>query len=197
MTQLSIVIAAASGQSPAQRCIDALGAAGARGRADVIVVTPIPLAMPDWVRLEVLTGESRFAALRARGLEIAATTRVAILSEDYTVDAAWLERALAHSEADVVAGVTLPPANATLAARAAWLWEYAHLAPPLAAGALDQTGATLIPGGNVVYRRDRVSGDELRQAGNELAFHRGLYRRGLSFERDLALTAIYHPPTLG
>ncbi|MEZ5392010.1 MAG: glycosyltransferase [Bryobacterales bacterium] len=138
--QLSIVIAAASGEAPVLRCIRSLEAAGAQGFADVIVVTQASLDLPAWVRLEVAIGASSFAALRGRGLEIAQAPRVAILSEDYTVDSAWLERALANSDADVVAGVTLPPADATLAARAAWLWEYAHLAPPLAPGALDESG---------------------------------------------------------
>ena len=194
MKQLSVVIAAGSGPEPARRCILSLEAAEARERCEVIVAASAPMELPPWVRVLIVSPDQTYPALRAAGLAAAHAPAVAVLSEDYTVDGAWLDRALAMREADVVAGVTCPPLNGSLSSRAAWLWEYAHLAPPIPPGALDRDEAANTPAGNVVYRRDRVAPEFLRMADNELEYHRCLHAMGMRFVRDPWMVAIYNPP---
>ena len=195
--QLSVVIAAGGGAEPVRRCLRSLEEAGARERCEVIVAGAAAEGLEPWVRGLPFPAETSYAALRAAGLAAAGSPRVAMLSEDYTVDGRWLARALAESNADVAAGVTLPPPGASVAAKAAWLWEYAHLVPPLSPGPLGRGEAILAPGGNAVYRRERVDPEILRAAGHELEYHRQLYDGGLRFERDSAMAAVYHPPSLG
>jgi hypothetical protein len=194
MKQLSVVIAAGSGPDPVQRCVLSLEGAEARERCEVIVAARSPIELPEWVRILIVSPEHSYPALRAAGLAAAQAPLVAVLSEDYTVDADWLTRALAAGEADVVSGLTRPPSHASLAARAAWLWEYVHLAPPLPAGLLNGEEAALAPAGNVVYRRSRVAPEFLRLGDSELEYHRALYAMGMTFTRDPWMVAIYNPP---
>jgi hypothetical protein len=196
--ELSVVIAAGGDAGLVRRCLRSLEQAGARGRCEVIVAGAGDAKLPTWVRrLEAPVG-TPYPVLRAAGLAAAEGLRVAMLSEDYTVDERWLSCALAeHLEADVVAGVTRPPPDARPAARAAWLWEYAHLAPPMQSGPLPAGEAALTPGGNAVYRRDRVDPELLRAAHHEIDYHRRLFAKGLRFERDPGLAAVYNPPPIG
>jgi hypothetical protein len=193
MKQLSVVIAAGSEPKPLFRCLQSLEACGVREECAVIVVSPEPLETPSWVRkLEV--PDDSYAVLRAAGLAAAEAPLVAVLSEDYTVDAAWLARALTAGDADVLAGVTEPPGGGSLAERAAWLWEYAHATSALRAGPLEEAEAAQVPAGNVVYRRERLDVEVLRSSANELEYHRRLHRLGVTFRRDPGLVAVYHPP---
>ena len=196
--ELSVVIAAGGGAGLVRRCVLSLEQAGARGRCEVVVAGAAGADLPSWVRrLEAPLG-TPYPVLRAAGLSAAEAPSVAMLSEDYTVDERWLSRALrGNSEADVIAGVTLPPPGAGPAARAAWLWEYAHLASPMPAGRLDARCAALTPGGNVIYRRAMVDPGILRAANHEIDYHRKLFSKGLCFVRDPDLAAIYNPPTFG
>jgi len=190
--QLSVIIAAGLGRTRLSRCIRSLEAAGARESCEVIVLSPRLIEAPDWVRFLAVPANTSYSASRAVGLESANTPLAVVLSEDYVVDAAWLEQALGGAESDVTAGLVLPPSG--LAAKAAWLWEYAHLAPPLHAGTLGRNEATMIAAGNVVYRRERVAPDWLRDSGSEMDYHRLMFDSGLSFTRNPAMAAEYHPP---
>jgi hypothetical protein len=195
MKRLSVVIAVGSRTEPVGRCIQSLEAAGARECCEVIVVAPLPLKLPFWV-CSLRSSERFYPALRAAGLSAAGAPRVAILSEDYTVDRAWLERALGAVDVDVTAGPTAPPPNASLASRAAWLWEYAHVAPDLPAGILGGDDATQVPAGNVVYLKERVQPEILSSSDDELEYHRRLHVSGVTFRRDPKMIAVYHPPPL-
>ncbi len=196
MKELSVVIAARSGRARMKRCLQSLEEAGARERCEVIVVSPRLVKAPEWVRFLAAPPKAPYSSLRAAGLSAASAPLAAVLSEDYTVDAAWIDHALQAGGADVTAGLTLPPAGGGLAARAAWLWEYAHLASPMQAGPLERSEAALIPAGNVIYRRDKVDPESLSDADTEMDYHRRMFDSGLSFARDPGLTAEYGPPPL-
>lgn len=195
MKQLSVIIAAGSGRRRVQRCIRSLEAAGARESCEVIAVSSNLIGEPEWVRFLAAPKGASYCFARAAGLEAATTPLAAVLSEDYEVDAAWLQQALGSAGSDVTSGLVSPPSG--LAAKAAWLWEYAHLAPPLPAGMLDRYGAAMIAAGNVVYRRERVDPQWLRESGSEMHYHRRMFDSGLSFARNPAMAAKYRPPRLG
>lgn len=194
--ELSVVIAAGSGRARVKRCLKSLEAAGARELCEVIVVSPRLVKGPEWVRYLAAPPRTPYASLRAAGLSAASAPLAAVLSEDYTVDAAWLEHALKAGGADVTAGLTLPPSKGGLAARAAWLWEYAHLASPMHAGPLRRGEAALAPAGNVIYRRDRIDPKAFEDARSEMEYHRRMFDSGLKFSRDPDLVAEYGPPHL-
>ena len=197
MKELSVVIAAGSGRARVKRCLKSLEDAGAKERCEVIVVSPRLVGGPEWVQFLAAPPKTPYASLRAAGLSAASAPLAAVLSEDYTVDAAWLEQALRAGGADVTAGLTLPPKGGGLAARAAWLWEYAHLASPIGEGPLKRGEAAMVPAGNVIYRRDRVDPEALQDARSEMDYHRRMFDSGLSFSRDPGLVAEYGPPRLG
>ena len=196
MKELSVVIASGSGRARVKRCLQSLEAAGAKERCEVIVVSPRLVKGPDWVRFLAAPPRTPYSALRAAGLSAASAPLAAVLSEDYTVGAAWLEHALRAGDADVTAGLTLPPSKGGLAARAAWLWEYAHLAAPAHGGPLRRGEAAMAPAGNVIYRRDRIDPKELEEARSEMDYHRRMFDSGLSFSRNPELVAEYGPPRL-
>jgi len=118
-----------------------------------------------------------------------------MLSEDYTLDPGWLRAALAAEEG-VTAGVVEPAPDASLAVRAIYLWEYSHAAPPRREGALDEAEARLAPAGCVVYAAGAAEPADIAGSASELDYHSAMFERGVAFQRDAALRAFYHPPTL-
>jgi|GEM_PF-2287088 len=196
---LAVVIAARGGSAPAARALASL-----KGQAvDPVVVHPAdePESAPSADASCFAVDAHSFAGLRAEGLRRAAAVpgpapAVAILSQDYTVAADWAAVAARPTEArdaDVVCGEVDPPEKGW-AARAAYLWEYAHLAPPCRPGPLPADEARRVPAGAVVYRGAARDPAYLRASDSELDYHGRMAADGLRFFRDPRLRVVYHPP---
>jgi len=133
---------------------------------------------------------------RAIGVEAARSDLVASLSEDYRIDRAWIEAALSAS-ADVTCGPVVVDDQAGYWERAAWMWEYAHLAGVEQTGSIPGAEKEWIPAGNVVYRRAALPPEAFAAATSEMEAHRNLSAVGLTFARDPRLRARYQPPSPG
>jgi len=133
---------------------------------------------------------------RLEGFRAAGSERIASLSEDYQVTAAWLEAACTASF-DVTSGPVEVAADAGYFDRAAWMWEYAHLPGPEQAGPIEGAERAWVPAGNVVYRREALPLADIAGAASEMEAHQALAAAGLSFGRDPSLRAQYSPPSLG
>ncbi len=182
------------------RCLRSLDAAGA-AEIDKIVVHAGGRRLSHKLRefhpgVELIDGATMSKpARRAAAMRAARAGRVAMIHENYVLDAAWVEAA-GRAAAGVVCGEVAAPAAAGLLAQACFLWEYSHLTPPLKFGELDQADARMIAAGNVVYDLAQVGPEDLENASSELEYHEQLYRRGLTFCRDPALRAVYPPPAV-
>ena len=55
----------------------------------------------------------------------------------------------------------------------------------------------MIAAGNVVYRRERVDPEVIGSAQSEMEYHGRMFDAGLTFARNPALAAQYHPPPFG
>ncbi len=201
---ISIVIAAESGLGgPVGRCLASLRPAA---DLDVHVVFPqdalgpesraAPLDASFPVQVQQVPGRPTRAQLRAAGLRAAQANAVAVLNEDYQVAPGWLEavRASAGPGSEVVCGQVDPPSGAGLAARAAYLWEYSHLLPPLRSGVLPPEEARWVPAGCVIYRGRARNADWLARAPSELDYHQAMAEAGVEFRREPSIRVSYHPP---
>lgn len=187
---VTVVIAARGGPGPATRTLASL-----EGQAvEVLVVFPKsePESRPP--RVPAIAADSQsFSALRAEGVRQAASPIVAVLSQDYTVGPDWAAVVSEPVEADVVCGEVHPP-DAGWTSRAAYLWEYAHLAPPCRPGPLSVEESRLVPAGAVVYRGRAIDEQRLLDHPSELDYHARMAADGLRFYREPRLRVIYHPP---
>lgn len=189
-TPLTVVIAARGGPEPATRALASLDGQ----QAAILVVYPKTEAYlaPPGVRAEPV-GTDTFSGLRAEGLNLAQTPAVAIFSQDYTADSDWAVIASQPAEAEVVCGEVYPP-DSGWTARAAYLWEYAHLAPPCRSGMLSAEESRLVPAGAVVYRGAAIDARRLQENASELDYHAQMAADGLRFYREPRLRLKYHPP---
>jgi hypothetical protein len=163
--------------------------------ADVSIEASVRPIWPE-ARFVSVAGKPSTPELRAAGLSAARCKRRAMLSEDYTLDPSWLDAAITN-RTGVTAGVVEPPPGASWTTRAIYLWEYSHAAPPQREGALGEAEARLAPAGCVVYGAGAADPAELAGSASELDYHAAMFRRGVAFQRDAALRAVYHPPPLG
>ncbi len=131
---------------------------------------------------------------RAIGLVAGRAELLASVSEDYQVDRQWIEAALRVS-ADVTCGPVVVADAAGYWERAAWMWEYAHLADAEQSGPIRGAEKEWIPAGNVVYRRAALPPEAFAAANSEMEAHRNLSAAGLTFARDPRLRARYQPPS--
>ncbi len=166
--------------------LGALRRAGFGGETVLVgAIGPVP---DEGLRLRLI--ESPPAASpqsrRALGIAAAESDLIASLSEDYHVDASWVQAALAVTAA-VAWGPVDPPSGAGYFERAAWLWEYSHL---------PNAGPAWIPAGNVVYQREALPPGLLARAASEMEAHARLADAGLRFDRLESLRAVYQPPGL-
>ncbi|MBI1356205.1 MAG: hypothetical protein GC160_17830 [Acidobacteria bacterium] len=189
------MIVAEIGSGGWPRALEAVRRAGFEGET-ILVGSAALQPAAEGLRARFVPAEPGASAQRqrAQGLAASRAELAASVSEDYIVDAAWLAAARS-AEADVTCGPVTPPAGAGWAARAAWMWEYAHLPAAEAAGPIAAREAAWIPAGNVVYRRAALPLDELAAAASEIEAHGALAARGLRFVRDPRLRAGYRPPS--
>lgn len=134
------------------------------------------------------------AQARWRGLRRALGDIVISLGERYSPPASdWLGQVCeAHRrrpDADVIAGAIALAPGVGLAARAQYLWEYAHVTPERLQSALPSH----IPGGHVSYLRAALSEADFAGAWSELDYHAAMARRGLRFACEPALVVNYRP----
>lgn len=154
---LSVVVPSVNGWSDLSDCLRALMAAGWEVPLEVLVVDRLGDEVRDRIRSEfpsvrVLAAPSgtTIPALRAMGFEAATADAVAVIEDHVLVPSGWARAmldALGAGE-DVAGGGVENAATERLVDWAAFLCEYSHLIPPLAAGPV--AGIT---GNNTIYRR--------------------------------------------
>lgn len=145
------------------------------------------LAGPQAVEIIVIPGEAPKAQRRVEGLRRAQADRVAVLNENYGVDADWLQAATAAQEDDVVVGTVAPPADGSFLGLCEYLWEYSHLPDSVES----RRDATLAPAGNVIYRKAAVDPDVLEASSSELEYHGRMFDAGLRFRYSPELKASF------
>jgi len=124
-------------------------------------------------------------ALRAEGVAQASTPLVAIVNSNYVPAEGWLDEVL-RAGTDVTAGCISPSPALSWVGWAIFLCEYLPVAPPLPDGAIEPK---LVPGGNVVYQRDRIPLETMRSSEWELDFHEKLRAEGRTLIRNSRLIA--------
>lgn len=124
-------------------------------------------------------------ALRAAGVAQASTPLVAIVNSNYVPAEGWLAEVL-KAETDVTAGCIAPSPALTWVGWAIFLCEYLPVTPPLPDGTVEPK---LVPGGNVVYQRDRIPLETMRSSEWELDFHEKLRAEGRTLIRNSRLIA--------
>ncbi len=157
-------------------------------RLTIIVVGDTPGAWAS-LGIPVITMQPRpgitLQALRAAGVAQALTPLVAIVDSNYVPTAGWLAEVL-KAETEVTAGCIAPSSTLTWLGWAIFLGEYLHLAPPLPDGTIEPK---FVPGGNVVYQRDRIPLETMRSSEWELDFHEKLRAEGRTLIRNSRLIA--------
>jgi hypothetical protein len=153
----SIVIAAASGERVASRCVASIRRIPGAENAEIILLP---------------CEQSSIYRTRAEGIERAAGDRIAVLGDRYDVTPAWLHKLLLDDDVAVAAGCIAPGSDLNYLGWCVYFCEYAHVAPPAVSGKTTQP--KLVPGGNVVYSREIVRRFPPARATSELSFHASL-----------------------
>jgi hypothetical protein len=154
---VSIVIATASGEGVASRCIASIRRLAGAENAEIIVLP---------------CEQASIFLTRAEGIERATGDRIAILGDRYEVTADWLNAVLRECDLAVASGSVAPGSDLTYWGWCVYFCEYAHVAPPVVPG--ETTQPKLVAGGNVVYSRAIMQRFPPSGAKNELSFHSSL-----------------------
>jgi len=204
--RLSVVIAARSGVAPVLRCLGSLENLAEWPSFEVIVVNCCGQQLGEQVKalhpaVKVISvnADRSIAQARDAGIRQASGELIAVLHERYTVTKDWIQVVLEsqRAECDVVGGCVAPSTRLSSAAWAMYLSEYAHIAPPMPGGALDFKEATMLPGGNVSYKRQIFGLASMENALWELDFHAKLFQESARFVRNPEMIAEFaHPHTL-
>lgn len=166
---LTVVVPSVNGWADLEGCLATLEAERAATALEVLVVdrcgddlrARVARRFP-WATVVPAAPESSIPELRAIAFDRAAADTVAVIEDHVQVPPGWArEIVAARRRAAVVGGAVRNGAGERLIDRAAFYGEYAHLMPPLAAGA-----AASVAGNHVAY--DRAL----------LAAHRETYRAG-------------------
>jgi len=164
---LSVIVPSVNGWGDLRGCLDALAAQRDVGPLDILVVDRCGPVVRDAVRahfpdahlLEV-PRETTIPAMRHLAFGQARGDSVAVIEDHVIVPPGWARALLdAQREAPVVGGSVENAATERVVDWAAFLCEYSHCLPPLAAGPADW-----LTGNNVVYPRALVAryADRLR-----------------------------------
>lgn len=118
-------------------------------RLDVTVI-PAPEQLPAWIRIIPVAPGTPIPQMRAAGCDAAGADVVAIVEDHVRVRGGWAAQMLAHVNADqpAVGGSVENEATHTTVDWAAFLCEYSHCLPPIAAGQV-----SWLTGNNVAYWR--------------------------------------------
>jgi hypothetical protein len=159
MARLSVILPALGGLDTVSVALGHWQSQSVRDELELIVLCPVVPDPPDGVRLVDASGLALHEA-RARGVR-EATADYVVLAEDHCIpDATWAEAILPHLDDDWDAiGCRLVPGDTrTARSQAAFLIGYGQWMGPLETGP-----APVLPGHNVVLRRERLVelGDEL------------------------------------
>ena len=201
-----MIVVARSGTRPTVRCIESLKATAEWGSFELIIVDCLVSARKTWIqtdsRVIVISANPEWPVMRQRelGLQRATGEIVAILNERYRVVPGWVHALLAAHTGnhDVVSGPVAPSAELDFAGSAMYLAEYWHICPPVRSGPLDNSGAAMISGGNVAYKRSILQISEFGRATWELDFHAALFKAGARFFLESGMQADFATPyTLG
>ncbi len=143
-------------------------------------------ALHPTVKVIPVNADCSIAQARGAGIRWASGEVIAVLHERYTVTKDWVRVVLESQsgDCDVVGGCVGPSRRLSPAAWAMYLSEYAHIAPPMPGGPLDFREATMLPGGNVSYKRQVFGLASMEDALWELDFHAKLFRKGARFVRN-------------
>ncbi len=157
MSELSVIVPAVNTLGDLLGCLAALDRERAGVDLEVLVVNrlgdPAAAALrveAPWARVLSVPAGVAIPQMRARAIRAAKSDAVAVIEDHVIVPSGWaksLLAALAEGET-VVGGAVENAATGTLLDWAAFLCEYSHCLPPLAAGP-----AQWLTGNNVVYRR--------------------------------------------
>ena len=182
--KLSVVITAQGDQQTLHRCLDSIESLPERAEIEVIVV-------------RVDSGES-LAHARARGIQDTCGDVIVILGERYRVTNNWARVILeAHeSECGVIGGCVTHLASSRIDGWSIFLWEYIHIAPPMASGRLEGPEAVMLPGGNTSYKRKALGALDMAAFRWELDYHAALFAKGIRFCREAEMLVTYEPPPL-
>jgi hypothetical protein len=166
---LSVVVPSVNGYGDLRGCLDALQREAARTPIEIIVPercgddvrAALARDFPAAIVMPVSRGTT-IPEMRALAFGRATGHAVAVIEDHVIVPEAWASRLLAELDrgALVVGGSVANAATATLIDRAAFLCEYSHCLPPMAAGVVPW-----LTGNNVVYRRDVL--ERFRAVANE------------------------------
>lgn len=198
--ELSIVVVATN-LVQVTDCVASVAACAALDGVEIVVVAAVDcsplIARFPRVRVVASSVDWSLQRMRAEGLRRVSGAWAAVLSEDYRVGDDWAQALISQTERqDVLVGEVMPP-HGEFFACAAYLWEYLHVAPPAAAGALTREQARLAPAGAVVYRMQALVVDALAAAHSEMDFHASLFDAGKRFFRDPRMQLRYAPPVPG
>lgn len=154
---LSVIVPSVNGPADLIDCLTALDREGASVPLEVVVVDRVGRSVRDavrqrypWARVIDAPRGTPIPDLRAIGFEAARADVVGVIEDHVHVPPGWARQMLeAHARGEmVVGGAVLNAATKRLVDWAAFLCEYSHLLPPLAAGPV-----TTLTGNNTTYRR--------------------------------------------
>ena len=190
---LSVVVPSVNGWDDLRGCLAALDGQRAEVDLEVLVADRVGQAtraaiaaeFPRVRIIEAATGTT-IPDLRAMAFEQASGTAVAVIEDHVLVPPGWARAMLACLERgeDVVGGAVENAATDRLVDWAAFLCEYHHLLPPIAAGPVDS-----ITGNNTVYRRSVL-------ACYRDAWHAGRWERHLHDAMRRGGVRLYQHPEI-
>lgn len=162
---LSVVVPSVNGWGDLEGCLAALEAESVGTPLEVLVVERVGPAVRaqlsarfPWAIVLPVGAEQTIPQMRALAFDRATAPSVAVIEDHVLVPRGWARALLlARENAQVIGGGVRNAATETLLDWAAFLCEYSHLLPPLAAGP-----ATWITGNNTVY--DRAVLQQYREA---------------------------------
>lgn len=153
---LSVVIPSVNGWGDLEGCLEALEEERATTPLEALVVERVGATVRErvanrfpWVTILPVGVEQTIPQMRALAFDRATAPSVAVIEDHVVVPPGWARGLLlARENAQVVGGGVRNAATETLLDWAAFLCEYSHLLPPLAAGP-----SSWITGNNTVYDR--------------------------------------------
>lgn len=181
---LSVVVPSVNGWSDLEACLSALERERVTTSIEVLVVErcgpEVRSAMTNrfpWVRMLPVERTATIPEMRAMAFAAATAPTVAVIEDHVLVPPGWAGQMLSAREtAQVVGGGIRNAATDTVLDWAAFLCEYSHLLPPLAAGP-----AEWVTGNNTAYDRallDRHA-DIVRAGGWENHLHDAIRASGV------------------
>jgi hypothetical protein len=156
---------------------------------------------PEWpAEVLVVPMDPDGSPIRAWGRALAESKGdvVAFLDARYRVTPVWAQAIVdAHEQGGGVVGGRVGLARASsVTARAIYLWEYCHIAPPLPSASVPPREASWFAGRNTSYKRQVLLNSNMASYGSELDLDSALASQGVRFFDCDQATVEYVPPAL-